>query len=188
MVIKNNFITLTNIFQILFSVLPRSIRIILLQHFRKTLGKKGFILRSSLIKTLAKECGDNVFIFPDVYLLNVDKLVLGNNISIHPMSYIDASGEIDIGDNVSIAHGTTLLSTSHRYEDLKVPIRNQGIVKKKTIIKGNVWIGAKVTILCGITIEAGSILAANSVITKDVDENSIVGGSPAKFLKAREVI
>ena len=53
------------------------------------------------------------------------------------------------------------------------------------IIKDDVWIGANVTILKGITIESGSIIAAGTLVNKDVSQNSIVGGVPAKHLKFR---
>ena len=54
-----------------------------------------------------------------------------------------------------------------------------------TTIKNHVWIGARVTILDGVTIGNGAIIAAGSVVTKDVDNYTIVGGVPAKIIKNR---
>lgn len=171
--------------KIFLSMLPRKLRIFLLEVSRNVPGKVGMIIRISLVKSLAKECGQNVFIFTGVYILNSDNLSLGSNISIHPMTYIDARGGIHIHDDVSIAHSTTLLSTTHNHSDLDIPIRNQGIAMKKTIINKNVWIGAKVTILQGCNIETGCIIAANSVVTKNFPENVVLGGLPAKVLKKK---
>ncbi len=153
--------------------------------FRKTTGHKGLVIRYALVKTLAKSCGDNVSIHPDVYLFSVAQLTLGNNVSIHPMCYIDAAGEICIGNDVSIAHATTVLSTTHTFGDPDVPIKDQPIEKHKTVIEDNVWIGAKATVLCGNTVHSGAVVAAGAVVTRDVPANSIVGGVPAKVIKER---
>ena len=56
---------------------------------------------------------------------------------------------------------------------------------KPITIGDNVWIGAGVTIVAGKSIGSGSIIGANSLITKDIPQNEIWGGVPAKFLKAR---
>ena len=152
---------------------------------RRTLGYKGLVLRYALLKTIAKSCGDNVSIHPDVYLFSVSQMVFGNNVSIHPMCYIDASGEIDIGNDVSIAHATTILSTTHTFDNLDVPIKDQQIEKRKTVIEDNVWIGAKATILCGNVICSGSVVAAGAVVTHDVSANTIVAGVPARVIGER---
>ena len=52
-------------------------------------------------------------------------------------------------------------------------------------IGNDVWIGAKATIMSGITIGDGAIIAAGSVVVKDVEPYSMVGGNPAKHLKFR---
>ena len=168
-----------------YALLPKKIRIYLLSYHRNTSGKIGMIIRVSLVKSLARKCGDGVFIFTGVYIMNIENLSLGNNISIHPMSYIDARGGVNIHNDVSIAHSTTILSTTHNYSNLLIPIRNQGITMQETTINNNVWIGAKVTILQGGIIESGCIIAANSVVTKSFAKNTILGGTPARVLKER---
>lgn len=84
-----------------------------------------------------------------------------------------------------IAHGVTILSTTHKFVDVNVNIKDQRIEEKKTIIENNVWIGAKATILSGIRVGRGSIIGANSVVTHNVPENSVVGGVPARVIKKR---
>ncbi|MFA6808434.1 MAG: acyltransferase [Eubacteriales bacterium] len=168
-------------------IFPENIRVKLFEHYRKTKGKKGLLIRYVLLKTIAKSVGDNVSIHPDVYLLNVNMLSIGNNVSIHPMCYFEAWGGIIIGDDVSIAHAVTVLSVNHKYRDLNIPIKDQGIEKRPTEIKSNVWIGAKASILGGIIVNSGSIIAAGAVISKDVEENAVVAGVPAKIIKLRGV-
>lgn len=167
------------------SFLPIKIRSKLLEHYRMTLGTKGFVIRYTLLKSVAKECGDNIAIYSGVYLLNPENLIIGNNVSVHPMCYIDATGEIIIGNDVSIAHGTTILSTTHNFNNLNVTTKDQGICMKKTVISDNVWIGAKATILYGVNIESGAIIGANTVISRDVLSNSVMVGSKAIRIKVR---
>ncbi|MHA7171699.1 DapH/DapD/GlmU-related protein [Arthrobacter monumenti] len=45
------------------------------------------------------------------------------------------------------------------------------------------WVGASVTILGGVTIGRGSVIAAGSVVTKDVPNDTLVGGVPAQFMR-----
>lgn len=57
--------------------------------------------------------------------------------------------------------------------------------KGQILIQNDVWIGRGSTIMGGVTIHNGAIIAANSVVTKDVEPYSIVGGNPAKIIKYR---
>jgi chloramphenicol O-acetyltransferase type B len=58
-------------------------------------------------------------------------------------------------------------------------------VNSKVIIEDDVWIGYGAIIMSGVKIRRGSIIAAGSVVTKDVEPYSIVGGNPAKLIKYR---
>lgn len=55
---------------------------------------------------------------------------------------------------------------------------------KPVIIKDNVWIGCRVIVLKGVTIGSGAIIAAGAVVTKDVPENSIAAGVPARIISS----
>jgi len=57
--------------------------------------------------------------------------------------------------------------------------------KGNTVIGNDVWIGNAVTIMPGVNIGDGAILASNSLVTKDIEPYSIVGGNPAKFIRQR---
>lgn len=180
---------LINILVKVYSVLPHSMRVKLFEHYRMTKGSKGLVIRYVLLKTLTKSCGDNVSIHPNVYLLNVQNMSVGNNVSIHPMCYIECGnsecGGVVIGDDVSIAHGVSIMATSHRFANLDISIKDQGIESKEVVIGNGVWIGAKATMLYGNTLGDGSIIGANAVVTRNVKQNSVVGGVPAKIIKMR---
>ena len=62
-------------------------------------------------------------------------------------------------------------------------LRENYIQKGAVIIEDNVWMGDKVSIMPGVRIGKGSVVAANAVVTRDVPDNTVVGGVPAKIIK-----
>lgn len=70
--------------------------------------------------------------------------------------------------------------TNDPYPDAKNPDKSRW---KKTLIKKGAVIGANATIICGVTIGKNAMVGAGAVVTKDVPDNAIVVGNPAKFLK-----
>lgn len=164
-------------------IIPFKFRIKLFEHYRGVKGKKGILIRYIYLKSIAKKCGDNVSIFPNVYLLNVKNLIIGSNVSIHPMCYIECLGGVEIGDDVSIAHSVSILSVNHEYMDKDVLIKDQKVTCKCVKIESNVWIGCKATILYGRIIKKGSVVGANCLVTHDVQERQVVGGVPNVLIK-----
>lgn len=174
-------------FMLFFSnMIPTKIHIIIYNLIKGHENKVAILMRYFFLKKCALSCGENVSIFSNVYLKNIHNLKLGNNISIHSMTYIDASGKISIGNDVSIAHATSILSEEHKYQDLDKNIKDQGVILKETLISDNVWIGAGSRILAGSNISSGTIIASGAVVKGFVDNNSIVGGVPAKLIKERK--
>lgn len=95
--------------------------------------------------------------------------------------------DIKIGKYVMMAPHVTIFSQNHCFEDLEKPMCFQGVAPSKSITIGNdVWIGQSVLIMSGRSIGDGCIVAAGSVVTKNVDSYTIVGGNPAKFIKSRK--
>lgn len=166
-------------------LLPNRWRRFFLDFVKDVHGKKGLLFRYVLLKSLAKECGDNVAIYPYVIILGVENLRVGSNVSFHPFSYVDATGEVSIGDDVSIAHGSTIMSTEHHFENLEIPIRDQGSYKAAVVIENDVWVAAGCKILAGSTMRNGSILAAGAVLKAEVPAKAIFAGVPARLLKYR---
>lgn len=167
------------------SILPQKLYLKLLKLIRGYDSNLAIFIRYICIKNCAKSCGNNVAIFSNVYLFNIENLEIGNNVSIHPLTYINASGGIQIGNDVSIAHSCTVMSEEHKYADININIKDQGCEFKKTTIENNVWIGAGSRVLAGSTISAGSIIASGAVVKNKTKYNTIVGGVPAKLIKKR---
>ncbi|MDN3584448.1 acyltransferase [Mucilaginibacter flavus] len=114
-----------------------------------------------------------------------DGIVIGNNTGINAGTYLGGQGGIEIGDNVIIGPGVKVFSENHKFSDLSVNIKDQGVVRNGVCIKNNCWIGAGATVLAGVTIGEGSVIAAGSIVTKTVAPNSIVAGIPGKVMKTR---
>ena len=92
-------------------------------------------------------------------------------------------GPVCIGSHVNLAQGITITALNHNFEDKEKRIDEQGITTKPIIIGDDVWIGANAVILPGVTIGKHCVVAAGAVVTKDVPNNTIVGGVPAKEIK-----
>jgi putative colanic acid biosynthesis acetyltransferase WcaF len=91
-------------------------------------------------------------------------------------------GQIDIGEHTTVAQEAYLCTGTHAFER-----KNINLVTIPIKIGVNVFIGARAFILPGITIGDGAIIAANSVVTKDVEPWTVVGGNPAKVIKKRKI-
>lgn len=169
----------------LYSVLPRKMRNRKMDKLRKKTGNIALVKRYALLKTLAKSVGDNVSVFPDVYLKNVQEMEVGNNVSFQPFVYVEAYGGVKIGDDVSLAEGVSLFSVNHGFKDINISIKEQPLSPLPIEIESNVWIGAKATVLGGVRVARGTIVAAGAVVHSSTEQNSTVAGVPARTIKIR---
>jgi len=92
-------------------------------------------------------------------------------------------GPVSIGSHVNLAQGIVVTALNHNFNDCSLYIDQQGITTRSVVIGDDVWIGANAVILPGVTIGSHSVIAAGAVVTKDVPDNTIVGGVPAKVIK-----
>ena len=112
-----------------------------------------------------------------------DRVKIGHHSHVNQNTFIQGA---QIGNYVMIGPDVSLLSNSHNFDRIDVPMERQGMTDNNpVVIEDDVWIGRNVVILPGITIHKGSIVGAGAVVTKDVEPYSIVGGVPAKFIKKR---
>lgn len=107
-------------------------------------------------------------------------LTVGAHSVINRKCYLDCRERITIGTNVSISPMCYIITASH---DPQSP--DFGGKNKPVVFEDYVWLGARVMIMPGVVMGRGSVAAAGSVVTKSVDEYSIVGGNPARHIKER---
>lgn len=136
-----------------------------------------------IVDLFSKLTGRNVDktfrLFPPFYTDCGKNIKLGKNVFINSCCKFQDQGGIEIGDGVLIGHNVTLATLNHDER----PEFRQNIYPKPIKIGNKVWIGSNATILQGVTIGDGAIVGANAVVTKDVPENSIVAGIPAKIMR-----
>ena len=117
------------------------------------------------------------------------KLIIGNNVQINDYVHVACGQSLIIEDDVLIASKVYISDINHgNYsgENHSFPAekaKNRKIFSKPVKICENVWIGENAIILPGIEIGKNSIIGAGSVVTKNVPENCIVAGNPARIIK-----
>ncbi len=137
-------------------------------------------INSVFSELIGKKVDDTFFIIPPFYSDFGENISIGKNVFInHACTFMDRGG-ITIEDNVLIGPKVNLVTTNHPIN----PVERRATISNPILIKKGAWIGIGVTILPGVTIGENSIVAAGAVVSKDVPDNVIVGGIPAKFIKS----
>ena len=99
---------------------------------------------------------------------------------------ISAYQRVRIGEQCVIADRAMFIDFDHGVVDVERPIRLQGIYKRDVVVGSNVWIGYGACVLRGVTVGDNAVIGTNSVVTRDVPANAVVGGVPARVLRMRE--
>jgi acetyltransferase-like isoleucine patch superfamily enzyme len=118
--------------------------------------------------------------FPPFYTDCGKNITIGKNVFINSGCHFQDQGGIAIGDDTLIGHTVVLAILNHGLEADK----RKNLYPAPIIIGNNVWIGAHATVLPGVSIGENAVIAAGAVVTKDVPPNTVVGGVPAKVIKA----
>ena len=77
-----------------------------------------------------------------------------------------------------------VFAVNHVFDDPNRPFVDQGITAEGIVIEDDVWLGAGAIITDGVTIGKGAVVAAGAVVTRNVAPHTVVGGVPAKQIKA----
>ena len=147
-------------------------------------GKLSMQIRYQLCKRIFKTCGEGVNIEHGANFGRGDRIEIGDNSGLG-INCVVPNGAI-IGKNVMMGPNCFIVSVNHRYDDVNIPMNQQGVTSSMpVIIEDDVWIGRDVTIMRGRHIKKGSVIAACTVLTKDFPEYSVVGGNPSRVIKNR---
>ncbi len=137
-------------------------------------------VRALLAELTGKNVDASVALFPPFYSEFGKNLTLGKKVFINIGCRFQDTGGITIGDGTLIGHGSTLTTLNHSVD----PARRADMTPAPIVIGRHVWLGAAVTVVPGVTIGDAAIVGAGAVVTKDVAANTIVGGVPAKLIRA----
>lgn len=148
-----------------------------------------------------------VYIGRNVHVTNGRVIKIGKGVSIRPGCDLFADKQFEIGDccdigtrnriagNIIIENSVLfgpdnyICSKDHCYEDVSIPIMNQGAYNpiknghKELRIGEGSWIGTHVAIIGDVHIGKHCIIGANSVVTRDVPDYSVATGCPAKIIR-----
>lgn len=126
---------------------------------------------------------ENVAVFTPIYINYGKNINIGKNVFINFDCTFLALGGITIEDDVLIGPKVSLITENHPLH----PKDRKGLIGKSIHIKKNAWIGANATILPGVSIGENAVIAAGAVVSKNIPDNVVVGGIPAKIIKTIEL-
>jgi acetyltransferase-like isoleucine patch superfamily enzyme len=109
---------------------------------------------------------------------------IGRDSLIGEYCVIRGQGGVEIGDRVYTSPFTQIIAVNHVFEDPTRPFVDQGITAEGIIIEDDVWLGAGAIVTDGVRIGKGAVIAAGAVVTANVPPHTVVGGVPAKPIKA----
>ncbi len=157
----------------------KSVSLFIWNYFIKFIPGYG-IRKLYFIKVLKNKMSNKSVIHRQIDLWGVGGISIDDNTTINKYVSLDGRGKLIVGKNVSISAYVKILTSAHCPDSPEFEYYENSV-----IIEDYVWIGTNALILPGIKIKEGAIVAAGSVVTKDVEAYTIVGGNPAKFIRSR---
>ncbi|MDQ0254781.1 maltose O-acetyltransferase [Evansella vedderi] len=156
----------------------------LVRLYNETLESDGG-KRTKLLKELLGSTGENVFMEPNIRFDYGYNTHVGENFFANFDCVILDVCEVRFGDNCMLAPSVHIYTATHPLDPVE---RNSGKEYAKPIIFGNnVWIGGSAVINPGIRVGDNVVIASGTVVTKDVPDNVVVGGNPARIIKEIEI-
>ena len=139
-------------------------------------------VRGLLSELFGYEVPQSLRVFPPLYADFGKNITVGENVFINACCHFQDHGGVTIGDGCQIGHNVVFATLNHGL----APEDRKTTYPAPIILGKNVWIGSNATILQDVSIGDNAIIGAGAVVTKNVEANTIVGGSPARFIKSIE--
>ena len=136
-------------------------------------------VRNLLSRLFGKTVDESFRVFPPFYTDFDKNITVGKNVFINACCHFQDHGGVSLGDGCQIGHNVVFATLNHGL----APEDRQTTYPAPITLGKNVWVGSNSTILQGVTIGDNAVIAAGAVVTKDVPENTIVGGVPARIIR-----
>lgn len=137
-------------------------------------------VRRLLSELLGYPVPQSLRVFPPFYADFGKNITVGEEVFINACCHFQDHGGVTIGDGCQIGHNVVFATLNHGLS----PEERKSSYPAPIVLGKNVWIGSNATILQGVTIGDNAVIGGGAVVTKDVTENTVVGGVPAKFIKS----
>ncbi len=164
----------------------RRVKTILLEDIAMKLHVVGCVpshhFRRFFYRLFGMKIGRGSTIHMGANFYNPFNIVIGEDSIVGEGVVLDGRDRLMIGNHVDIASEVMIYNSEH---DIRDP--NFHAIQAPVTIQDYVFIGPRAIILPGVTVKKGAVVGAGAVVTKDVDEGSIVGGVPAKKIGEREI-
>ena len=138
-------------------------------------------IRALFSQLIGKKVDDSFLLIPPFYTAGGDEIRVGRNVFVNQNCTFYDLGGLDIADDVMIGPNVSIITASHPLEPSQ---RRAATIGRPIVIERNVWIAAGATIIGGLTVGENSVVAAGSVVTRDVPQNTLVGGNPARVIRS----
>lgn len=136
-------------------------------------------IRELFCQLTGTEIDPSFMCFPPFYTDFGKNITIGKNVFFNTGCSFQDRGGIVIGDGTQIGMNVTMATLNHGFDQAT---RNT-TYPFPIIIGKNVWIGSNATITPGVTIGDNAVIGAGAVVTKDIPENAVAVGVPAKVIK-----
>lgn len=142
--------------------------------------------RVARLRADLKACGDGVSFGRNVMVRTPGSVTIGSGCHLNDFVHILGAGGVELGNHVFIANHASIISLTHPVD--VVSLAEAAYVYKPVAIDDDVWIGAHAVILPGVRLGRSCVVAAGSVVTKDVEPYSVVGGTPARLMRHKALL
>jgi putative colanic acid biosynthesis acetyltransferase WcaF len=138
-------------------------------------------VKCRVLRWFGARIGRGVVIKPNVRIKFPWRLVLGDHCWIGQEAWIDNMAEVRIGSHVCISQQAYLCTGSHDHRR-----RGFDLITGQITLGDGSWVGARATVLPGVTVGANAVVAGGSIVTRDVEPATVVGGNPARLIAQRQ--
>jgi acetyltransferase-like isoleucine patch superfamily enzyme len=140
-------------------------------------------LRSFYYSRVLKSMGTGCQIDNSVLITDAQNVSLGERVIVNDGVILQSceGAEIRIGDQVSLSYGAKLITGGYVISEDGVDHKHHSA--KRIVVEDSCWVGSGAVLLAGVTVGRGAVVAAGSVVTRDVQPGTIVGGTPTKVIR-----